>query len=80
MSLLYGFAPLYGLLFLLVVVTVVYSLLVCSVDRILTEDDMPVPQHSGKAKLYFGNYPFSKIALSLSLKEHSPPILPIPCY
>jgi hypothetical protein len=80
MSLLYGFAPLIGLLFLLVVVTLAYTLLICSVERVFTDDDTPVPKHSRKTKLCFSNYQFSKIALSLSLKEHSPPVNPFPCY
>jgi hypothetical protein len=79
-SLLYGFAPLIGLLFLQIIITLLYSLLICSVGRILADDDTPVPKPSRKAKLYHSNYLISKIALSLSLKEHSPPISPIPCY
>lgn len=78
-SLFYGFAPLIALLFLQIIVTLLYSLLICSVERIFADDDTPVPKPSRKVKLHFSNFPFLKIEHSLSLKEHSPPTLFVPC-
>lgn len=79
-SLFCGFAPLIMLLFLLIIGTLLYSLLICSVGQIFADDDTPVPKPSRKVKLHFSNHPFSKIEHSLSLKEHSPPILLAPCH
>ena len=79
-SLLYGCAPLIGLLILQIIVTCFYSLLICSVEQILADDDTPLPKHSAINKLSLRSYPFSTIAFSLSLKEHSPPDFPILVY
>jgi hypothetical protein len=77
-SLLCGIAPLIGVFFLQIIITILYSLLVCAAEKVLKDENTPAPELSRKEKLHIViNYAFSKIYLSLSLKEHSPPLFPV---
>ncbi len=79
-SLLYGFAPLIGLLFLQIIATVLFFLFICSVERKLADDGPPIPKRSASTRLCHHRPAFSKTDLSLSLKEHSPPVSLVASY
>ncbi len=79
-SLLYGFAPLIGLFFLQIIATVLFYLFICSVERELADDGPPIPKRSASTRLYPHRTVFSKTDLSLSLKEHSPPVSLVASY
>ena len=76
--LLIGFAPLIGLFALLAFVTFLYTILLCSAERIFTcDDENAVPERSRKNKWHIvrGNISSPQRTHYLSLKEHSPPSL-----
>ena len=76
--LLKGFAPLLGLMALIVILAVLYSIFFCSVLQIFTGgDDNAVPEGDVKKKWrVVRNHIFPPLTtLYLSLKEHSPPAL-----
>ena len=79
-SLLIGFAPLIGLFVLLIIVALLISFLICTFERILTDEDADIVSEPHlKSKWH-------RVALSLPdllthylwLKEHSPPVIHIP--
>jgi hypothetical protein len=75
-SLLSEFAPLIGLCVLLVIVSLLISYLVCTVEQMLAdEDDGIVREPHFKSKWYRITYfPSELLTYSLGLKEHSPPV------
>ena len=74
-SLLCGFAPLIGLFVLLIVLALLFSYLICTVERMLAdEDDGIVPEPHLKSKWDHVTYfPSELLTYCLGLKEHSPP-------
>ena len=76
-SLINGFAPLIGLLLIPFILSFLYTLLLCSVERILERgDNNAVPERSGKDKWRIvRNYLIFTSTTYISLKEHSPPYL-----
>lgn len=74
-SLLSGFAPLIGLCVLLMLIALLISLLICTVERTLAEEDngiAPEPHHKSKWRRV-AHFLFDQLSDRLSLKEHSPP-------
>ena len=80
LALLIGFAPLIGLLVLIAVLAFLYSILLCSVERMLDGEEKPkVPEPHRKSKWHHVKYSLSFLpAGDLSLKEHSPPTVLLP--
>jgi hypothetical protein len=74
-SLLSGFAPLISLSMLLVILSLLLSYLIRSVERTLAiDDDKSVSAPNLKSKWYrVASYLTDQLAYCLSLKEHSPP-------
>ena len=74
-SLVSGFAPLIGLSALLVILALLFSLLLCSVERTLcSNDDTSAPERRKKHRWRVVRPCLSHLlADCLSLKEHSPP-------
>lgn len=74
-SLLIGFSPLIGLFVLLIVFSVLYSILLCSVVQVLAkEDEDSVPETDPKKRWHLAPHGASSLLPDyLSLKEHSPP-------
>ena len=74
-SLLCGFAPLIGLFVLLIILAILFSYLICTVERMLAdEDDGIVPEPHLKSKWDHVTYfPSELLTYCLGLKEHSPP-------
>ena len=73
--LLSGFAPLIGLFVLLIILALLFSYLICAVERVLAdEDDGIVPEPHLKSKwdrvMYFPSEPQTDC---VGLQEHSPP-------
>jgi len=78
--LLNGFAPLFGFLTIPFLLAFLYSLLLSTVERILTTDNQDsIPETPGKHKWRIvRNYWVFISTVYLSLKEHSPPLFFIP--
>jgi hypothetical protein len=78
-SLLSGFAPLIGLFVLLVIVSLLISYLICTVERMLAdEDDGIVREPHFKSKWIRVKYfPSELFCFCVGLKEHSPPAFSI---
>jgi hypothetical protein len=76
-SLLSGFAPLIGLCVLLVIVSLLISFLICTVERALAdEDDGLASEPHLKSKWHrVAYFPSDLLAHRLSLNEHSPPAI-----
>ena len=74
-SLLSGFAPLIGVFVLLIVLALIFSYLICTVERMLAdEDDGIVPEPHLKSKwVHVTHFLPDLLTHRLSLKEHSPP-------
>ena len=74
-SLLCGFAPLIGLFVLLIILALLYSYLICTIEHILAdEDDGIIPEPHLKSKWHHITHCLPDLfAHPLSLKEHSPP-------
>ena len=74
-SLVSGFAPLIGLFVLLIILALLFSYLICTVERMLAdEDDGIIPEPHLKSKWDHVTHCLSDLfAYCLSLKEHSPP-------
>jgi len=75
-SMLGGFAPLIGLGVLLIIVALLISFLICTVEQTLSdEDDVIVPEPHLKSKWQHVVHCLpDQLAHRLSLKEHSPPV------
>ena len=74
-SLLIGFAPLIGLGVLLIIIALLISFLICTVERTLTDEDngiVPEPHRKSKCH-HVAHSLLDLLAHRLSLKEHSPP-------
>jgi len=79
-SLLRGFAPLIGLGVLLIIVALLISFLVCTVERTLADEgdgSVPEPHRKSKWRLLAHCLP-DLLADRLSLQEHSPPAVLFP--
>jgi hypothetical protein len=76
LSLLSGFAPLIGLCVLLIILALLLSFLICSVERTFhSDDDNAIPETRKKHKWRIvRSCPFHLLTHYLSLKEHSPPV------
>jgi hypothetical protein len=74
-SLLSGFAPLIGVCVLLIILALLFSYLICTVERTLAdEDDGMSPEPHLKSKWRRVTCCLTRLlARCLSLKEHSPP-------
>lgn len=74
-SLLNGFAPLIGFGILLIISALLFVLLICSMERMLAdEDDGSVSEPHLKSRWHHvAPCPHDQLTHCLSLKEHSPP-------